>query len=129
MNRAGKEPAEDVKRRLISVCTELGYESKGMIHLMGDKRVVSVDASAFNLMTFVPVSGEWPDTVSIRSGTPVGINGPWLQGRLQIPFPDLISELRDTLDEREKVIAAMKCGVAGPYRFERSVWSIAELFQ
>ena len=34
----------------------------------------------------------------------------------------MIEQLQETLKEREMVIAAVKSGVAGPYKFERSVW-------
>ena len=39
----------------------------------------------------------------------------------------LVDELRQTLAEREQVIAAMKSGVPDPYRFERTVWEPVDL--
>jgi hypothetical protein len=35
-----------------------------------------------------------------------------------------VEELRTTLQEREQVIAAMRSGITGPYRFERSAWDV-----
>ena len=32
-----------------------------------------------------------------------------------------VEQLHETIDEREKVVAVVKLGVTGPYRFERSV--------
>ena len=41
-----------------------------------------------------------------------------------MPLASLVEELRTTLQGREQVIAAMNCGIAGPYPFERSVWEV-----
>jgi hypothetical protein len=46
-----------------------------------------------------------------------------MRGRGTVPFPELIEQLRQTLTEREQVIAAAKRGDPGPYKFERSVWA------
>ncbi|NLY01979.1 MAG: hypothetical protein GXY83_38335, partial [Rhodopirellula sp.] len=50
------------------------------------------------------------------------LTGPWMKGRSAVPFGELIEQLQETLKERDVVIAATESGVAGPYRFERSVW-------
>jgi hypothetical protein len=122
MTRAGREPAEDVKRRLIAICEELGQPATGMMRLIGDVRLIVIDTPTVGLIAHVPISGSWPETIDVRCGTPDGINGPWLQGRTFTPFDNLLSEIRETLNEQEKVIAAMQLGIEGPYCFERSVW-------
>ena len=50
------------------------------------------------------------------------MNSPWMRGRDRVPFEQLIEQLRETLEEREQVIAAAKLGIVGPYRFDRTVW-------
>ena len=78
MSRAGREPAEDVKRRLVAVCQEVGLviESANM-HLMKDQgvRLIYVGASIsdwpdetpmLSLMANVGINGQWPETVDIR---------------------------------------------------------------
>ena len=83
-------------------------------------------------MTFVRIDGGWPETVDIRCigsrENPTMVFGPWMQGRGQVPFGNLIQELQATLDEREQVIAMAESGVAGPYGFENSVWKTFEGF-
>ena len=60
---------------------------------------------------------------------PVGVDGPWMKGRDKVPFAELIEQLQATLGEREKVIAAAKSGIPGPYMFERSVWERVDLLK
>lgn len=122
MTRSGKEPAEDVKRRLIEACKEVGQKPKGMMRLCNDVRVIVVTTDAFDVIALVPISGEWPDFVRVVSGTPDGIHGPFMHGRSQVALSDLNESLLETIDEREKVISAMQLGVEGPYRFENSEW-------
>jgi hypothetical protein len=62
----------------------------------------------------VKETGDWPKSVDIRC---VG----------EVAFGKLIEQLQKTLKEREMIIAAVKSGVAGPYKFERSVWEQVDL--
>ena len=127
MSRAGREPAEDVKRRLIANCEEVGLAATGTMRLIGDVRLIVVDTSTISLIAQVPTNGRLPDTVDVRCGTSENPFDPCLRGRGQVPMADLLSALRETLDEREKVVAAMQLGIEGPYRFERSEWVKPEL--
>ena len=145
MTRAGREPAEDVKRRLVAACQEVGLVVKSAtMHLSNavGARLIHVDASLpewpyevgmLSVMAIVRIDGSWPETVDIRCiasrQNPVMVFGPWMQGRSRIPFGDLIKELQATLAEREQVIALADSGVAGPYVFENSVWKTVELFE
>jgi hypothetical protein len=138
MTRAGREPAEDVKRRLVSACQEVGLTTaKATMRLLpgSDARIIHVAASfpdwphkspTMALMVWVPTSGQWPDFVDMRccatEGDPAQMGAPWMRGRDNVSFADLIEQLRQALDEREQVIAAIKMGIPGPYRFGRSVW-------
>ncbi len=130
MSRAGREPAEDVKRRLVAGCQEVGLEvASARMYLLKEHgvRVIHVAASAedwphensmLSVMARVMVSGQWDETVDIRccatEDDPIGMSGPWMKGRSHVPLASLVEELRTTLQEREQVIAAMKCGIC-PY--------------
>lgn len=138
MTRAGREPAEDLKRRLAAACQEVGLKvASANMYLIQDGtcRAVFVGASPANwrhgtrmlsIMATIPVTGQWPDFVDIRCSatedeTP-RMGCPWMRGRDHVPLSALVDELCATLDEREQVIAAQKLGLPGPYRFEGSVW-------
>ena len=145
MTRAGREPAEDVKRRLTAACRELGLTvviARMFLLKEHQARVVLVGANVpdwsyqnptLSLMATVKVSGDWPKSVDVRclgadeDQDPGLATGPWMKGRGQIPFSRLIDELRDTLSERKQVIAAVKAGRPGPFRFARSVWANVDL--
>lgn len=143
MTRAGREPAEDVKRRLVAACEEVGLiVVNASMHLspQSGARVIHVGASlpgwnyespTISLMARVTITGQWPDFVDVRCcGTeknPSQTLGPWMRGRGMVPFLELIEQLRQTLAEREQVIAAAKKGIPGPYNFERSVWAPFDL--
>ena len=144
MTRAGREPAEDVKRRLVAACQEVGLLVRtASMHLSKEfgERLVHVDASLpdwpheagmLSLMAKVGVAGEWPQSVDIRciasSENPISVTGPWMKGRDEAPFEKLIEELQATLSEREQVIVMAESGVVGPYVFEKSVWKHVDLF-
>ena len=145
MSRAGREPAEDVKRRLVAACQEVGLVVKtATMHLSKEfgERLVHVDAAPpdwphdtgmLSVMTQVGVSGEWPTTIDIRCiasrENPASVLGPWMKGRDKVPFQRLIEELQATLNEREQVIEMAGSGVAGPYVFEKSVWKNVDLLE
>ena len=127
MTRAGREPAEDVKRRLVAACQEVGLVVKSAtMHLHKDlgSRLVHADASLpewpheigmLSVMAVVGVDGSWPETVDIRCiasrENPTTVFGPWMQGRGRVPFGDLIKELQATLAERKQVMAMAACGL------------------
>ena len=140
MSRAGREPTEDVKRHLVAACKDAGLAvSSARMHFVKEAgvRVVYVEASPEDwqyepsmlcVLATVPVTGEWPENVDIRCSAsdedPVRsvFTSPHMKGWGRVPLSELVEQLRETTDEREKVGAAVKLGVAGPYRFERSVW-------
>lgn len=145
MTRAGREPAEDVKRRLVAACQEVGLEVKSAtMHLSKEYavRLVHVDASAadwphepgmLSVMAKVGVAGEWPPSVDIRcigsSENPTSVIGPWMKGRHKVPFENLIEQLQTTLSERAQVIEMADSGISGPYVFEESVWKDVDLVE
>jgi hypothetical protein len=144
VTRAGKEPAEDVKRRLVAVCEEIGWQvSQASMMMMpsAEARLIHVSASppdwppdtpVLSVMTSVPVSGAWPETVDVRccagDREAMPMNTVWMQGRGAVPLPALLDELQETLTEREQVLAAIKLGIPGPYQFTDSVWRSIDLF-
>ena len=143
MTRAGREPAEDVKRRLVAACQEVGLTvTSARMHLSKEAgaRVVHVEGNVvgwshkvptLSIMTIIKETGDWPEFVDIRcigsDEDPATMSGPWMKGRNEVAFGELIEQLQETLKEREMVIAAAKSGVTGPYRFERSVWEQVDL--
>jgi hypothetical protein len=140
MNRAGREPAEDVKRRIVAACKMAGLDvatARMYLRKHQGERIILVAASPpewlhdhpmVTIMTSVAMSGEWSWEVDIRcsaaEGDPV-INFwdiPVMQGRSMVPLEELVGQLRETVAEREQVVAAVRLGVAGPYSFRRSRW-------
>jgi hypothetical protein len=93
------------------------------MRLMDNERLIYVHASNFELITRVPLSGEWPTMVNVRCATPEPPWGTTLRSPDLVPIDDLVPMLRKTLDEREKVMAAIQRGIEGPYRFEGSEWA------
>ncbi len=43
----------------------------------------------------------------------------WMQGRGAVLLGELIEQLRETLAERQQVLAAIRTGRRGPFEFER----------
>jgi hypothetical protein len=128
MTRAGREPAEDVKRRLIAACAELGQEvTTAIMRLIDGVRLIYVQTPTVGLIARVPASGEWPTMVDVRCSTSHNLYDPLLRFPRFVPFDELVPMLRKTLEEREKVIAAMRLGIEAPYRFEGSEWAKPDL--
>jgi len=145
MTRAGKEPAEDVKRRFVSACQEVGLEvSNANMYLMKELgvRIIDVGASIpdwpeekpmLSLMARVGVNGQWPETVDVRCTAKTSdadiLGGPWMKGRGEVPFAELIEQLGETLREREQVIAMAAEGIPGPYVFGQTTWDTFDPLQ
>ena len=45
-----------------------------------------------------------------------------MRGLHEVPLSRLVDELRTTVEEREQMVAGMKMGVEGPYRFGDASW-------
>ena len=140
MNRSGREPAEDVKRRIVTACETAGLKvSTARMYLrklQGD-RVLLVAASPTDwgsarpmvtILTTVALDGDWSGEVDVRcsAGENESVVRFWdipvMQGRNTVPMEELPRQLRETMDERAQVVAAMRLGVTGPYTFRRSRW-------
>lgn len=162
MSRAGREPAEDIKRRLVHICRQAGLKvTTARMYLRRDQgdRLVLIGATKASLrslwdddtleesdpglnpkhckrddrwivsiITSVSTCGEWSGEVDIRcSIAPEDLltqsrNVLVMRGRGAVPFEDLARQLRETLEEREQVMAALNLGVEGPYTFRRARW-------
>jgi hypothetical protein len=140
MNRAGREPAEDVKRRMMHASEEAGLKvSTGRMYLSKEAgvRVILVCASVpewpyerpmLNLLTTVGIDGQWSGKVDIRCAAaednPIMEfwNTPTLRGRNAVPLNCLVGELRETVEEWQQVVAAKKLGIPGPYPFKNAFW-------
>ena len=142
MSRAGREPAEDVKRRLVAACEEVGLniQTANMIRDRDDgSRLILVgaipaewkhDTPMLSLMTQVSAGGDWAGTVDVRcvaadEEPPPGW-APWMQGRGAVLLGELIEQLRETLAERQQVLAALRTGRRGPFEFERTIWKVVD---
>lgn len=140
MSRAGREPAEDVKKRIVSRCKRAGLRidtARMYLRRQHGDRVILVAASPVDwehersmitVLTTVSVAGDWSATVDIRCSTAEDgsitnfWDNPVMQGRHNVPIDELTDQLRETLRERDEVTAAMKLGLDGPFRFSRSTW-------
>lgn len=138
--RAGREPAEDIKRRLVHICTRAGLRiitARMYLRREYGDRLVLIGASLpgwddqrwmASILTEVGINGDWGGQVDIRcsisqeEGQTSGRNGLVMRGRHAVPFEDLERQLRETLEEREQIVAAVRLGVDGPYVFRRARW-------
>jgi Spy/CpxP family protein refolding chaperone len=83
-------------------------------------------------MTQVSAGGDWAETVDVRcvaadAAPPPGW-APWMQGRGAVRLGERVKQLRETLAERQQVLAAIRAGRRGPFEFERTVWKVVDLF-
>ena len=146
MTRAGREPAEDMKRRLAAACRDVGLEvSKAQMGLLNDRaaRFVMVCASLpgwpheipmVTVQTWVTTSGETsPIEIFCQANTVDGdplatvFTAPSLQGRKQVPLECLVDQLRETLVERAQVLRALARGETAPFTFRDTVWDLPQL--
>jgi len=141
MTRAGREPAEDAKRRIVTACREAGLRVlSARSYLRDDQgdRVIHVCASAperpfeqvsISIMTAVTLTGDWTRMLDIRcaacekdSDSPRVWDVPVMRGRDSVPLGGLATALAKTAEEQKQVVAAMKLGIGGPYTFENTRW-------
>ena len=139
MNRAGREPAEDVKRRIVAACEQAGLTVlSARMYLRHDQndRVIVVQAGikerpyeqcSISILTIVTIAGDWSGKLDIRcAADSKGDSNVWdmpmMRGRGAVPLEELVEALRRTVEEQEQVIAALKMGVDGPYSFADTRW-------
>ena len=138
MSRAGREPAEDVKRRIVAACQQAGLTILlARMYLRHDQhdRVICIQAArsdrphgqcSISIMTIVTMTGDWSGRLDVRCAASVGDPDVWdipiMRGRESVPIDELAGALTKTVEEQEQVVAAMKMGVDGPYNFTDSCW-------
>ena len=140
MRRAGREPAEDIKRRIVAACKHAGLiVLSARMYLRHDQndRVILVLAAkpdrpweqcSISIMTMVTVGGRWSGRLDIRCAAydrnydPDVWDTPVMRGRGAVPLEELMEALKKTVEEQEQVVAAMKMGVDGPYSFAETCW-------
>lgn len=140
MSRAGREPAEDVKRRIIAACEAAGLRvstARMYLRKLQRDRILLVAASPtgwtldrpmVTILTSVSVTGEWSGQVDVRCSANQNESVmkfwdiPVMQGRNTVPMEDLPRQLCETVEEREQVVAAIRLGVSGPYTFSKTRW-------
>ncbi len=147
MRRAGREPTEDVKRRLVVVCQEAGLEvSEGCFRLLKDRpvRFIMVCASLpgwpheipmVTIQTWVSTSGEaFPVEIYCQATKPEEdpqmnvFATPLMHGRKNVSYDCLIGELQETLVERARVLRALARGETPPFTFGETVWDFPSSF-
>ena len=114
MTRAGREPAEDVKRRIVAACKQAGLKVlSARMYLRHDQqdRVIHVCASppdrpfeqvSISIMTIVTLSGNWPGKLDVRCAaceTDSDSNfweTPVMRGRNSVPLAELAEALKKT---------------------------------
>ena len=128
----------------MAACEEVGWniQTANMIRDRDDgSRLILVGAipagwkhhtPMLSLMTQVSARGDWVGTVDVRcvaadEEPPPGWV-PSLQGQGAALLGERIEQLRETLAERQQVLAAIRTGRHGPFEFARMVWKVADLF-
>ncbi len=139
MSRAGREPAEDVKRRMAQACRAAGLRvrvARMYLDPAQRQRLIMVGASPMgyapeewliSLFAMVGVDGNWSGTVDVRSGVDLAGEGNgrgllFLRGRHRVPLEDLADAIAETVEEHGQVEAAVLLGVKGPYEFASTTW-------
>jgi len=139
MSRAGREPAEDVKRRIATACKEAGLiVTSSRMYLIRDEncRIIFVQAARpdrpgfeCSILTRIEVTGGWTGKLDIRcaawekESNPLRVwETPVMRGRGAVPVDELAVALMKTIEEQEQVVAAIKMGVDGPYTFVDTRW-------
>lgn len=107
--RAGKEPAEDVKRHMREICTTLGLCIDGArMSLFASEgyRLITVQASTLDwccklpqlqIVARVPLAGDWPENATVYCQIP---GRDWRTQRLvewDVAFAELKGKLCDIL--------------------------------
>jgi hypothetical protein len=107
MNRAGREPAEDVKRRIVAACKQAGLTVLlARMYLRHDQndRVICVEAArpdrpyeqcSISIMTIVTMAGGWSGKLDVRcaacekdSDPPRVWDIPVMRGRSAVPLDE-----------------------------------------
>jgi len=140
VNRAGREPAEDLKRTISTAFEEVGLKVYTASMTLSTERgycLINVDGADPNwphsmpylaVMAFIGMDGGWSEAVEFRCSAAedeYGLHGAFLMDRRRVPLHDLIEELRDTLHEREVVLAGLKAGIKPPFKFANATWATA----
>jgi len=140
MSRAGREPANDVKRRIVAAGQRAGLTvqaSRMRLRREHRDRLIQVDMvtptgpcqrCVIGVSATIGVDGGWSGRVKI--GCAAAEDGgnlndwqvPIMRGREAVPLQELTQQLADTVKERERVAAARKEGIKGPYAFDRIRW-------
>ena len=94
MSRAGRQPAEDLKKRLVAACQEVGLTVRSaqmilmkeagtrVIHVYGCPENWPHESPMLGLMANITMGGQWDGTVDIRccetEDDPVSGRTPWI---------------------------------------------------
>lgn len=140
MSRADREPADDVKRRIVAACQDAGltvWSARMQLRREHRHRHVQVDMvmptgpfqrCVIGVTTTIGMDGGWSGCVKIGCAAVEDDENandwkvPIMRGRESVPLHELTQELTNTVKEREQVAGARKAGIDGPYIFDQTCW-------
>ncbi len=117
MSRAGREPAQDVKRRIVAACEQAGLtvlSARMFLRHEASDRVIVVQAAeadrphekcSISIMTAVTLGGTWPGHLDVRCAAsdskcdPNVWDIPVMKGRDAVPLAELMDALKKTIEE------------------------------
>ena len=145
MNRAGREPAEDVLRQIVAACQAVGLSvGKRMMHLLPDRRhrFIVVDASRkgwphelpmLEVQTFIDLFGNVGEVKILCAATDADpFESIWIAPRLrnaEVPLDALPSALRMILRERDAVIQMISEGRKPPFPGIHWTWEVVDFLE
>jgi len=132
-NRAGREPAEDVKRRIVEAGRAAGFEKETARMLLGDEgRVIYVrllrrPCGSAEVFGFVRTDGSFCGRVRVAAtlrdeDERMVFHAVNMHGRESVPLERLGDEMRAVMREMSEVAAAREAGDNSPRTFGGVVW-------
>jgi hypothetical protein len=137
VTREGREPAADLKKRLVAICEEAGLDVTGHISLWGERRIIWAEARSpqwphetfvqIRLLASMGTNGDWNGSVDVSAPAPrpdddFGSRMVILQ-RPPVPLTDLPAVLHETLEQQRFVMAARLNKERGPWVFGEAEWT------
>lgn len=122
--RAGREPAEDVKRRIVAAGAAAGFEKDtARMFLRDDHRLVYVrlrrrPRGSAEVMAWVGTNGSLCGHTRITAG----VRDMGMRGRDEVPLDRLGEEMKSVMEEMAKVEEAVDSGVCSVLRFGDASW-------
>jgi hypothetical protein len=142
--RAGKEPAEDLKRRMTEACDAVGWVvGHASVRLLPDRsaRAILVEAGPpdwtfdlkpLELLAVMDLGGNVVRGVRILCSADPGepLKGTYtaarVSGREEVNAADIAAAVGATVEERATVLALLAQGRRPPFEFTNSRWAVPD---